>query len=51
MDENEILSRWRKYFKDPLNPAKASSRDTQEITHLGKEIFPAAEEATAIKGI
>ena len=39
------------YFKDPLNPAKASTRDTQEMIHLGKEVFPAAEEATAIKGI
>ena len=51
-DENEILSRWREYFKDLLNPVKASTRDTHEVTHLGEdEVFTAAEVATAIKGI
>ena len=51
-DENEILSRWRAYFEDLLNPVKASTRDTHEMTHLGKEeVFTAAEVATAIKGI
>ena len=25
---NEILSRWREYFEDLLNPVKASTRDT-----------------------
>ena len=34
-DENEILSRWREYFEDLLNPVKASTRDTHEMTHLG----------------
>ena len=38
-DENEILSRWRKYFEDILNPVKASTRDTHEVTHLGKTKF------------
>ena len=42
MDENEILSRWTEYFKNLLNPVKASTRDTQEVMHLGKEkVFPA----------
>ena len=52
MDENEILSRWKKYIEDPLNPKNASTRDTHEVTHLGeKEVFTATEVATAIKGI
>ena len=33
-DEKEILSRWREYFEDLLNPVKASTRDTHEVTHL-----------------
>ena len=50
-DENEILSRWREYFEDLLNPVKASTRDTQKVTHLGdEEVFTAAEVATD-KGI
>ena len=33
-----------------LNPVKASTRDTKEVTHLGKEeVFTTAEVATAIK--
>ena len=51
-DENEILSRWREYLEDLLNPVKASTRDTHKVTCLGgEEIFTAAEVATAIKGI
>ena len=51
-DENEILSRGRKYFEDLLNPVKASTRDTHEVTHLEEEeVFTAAEVATTIKGI
>ena len=51
-DENEILSRWREYFKDLLNPVRESIRDLHEVTHLEKEeVFTAAEVATAIKGI
>ena len=35
-----------------MNPGKASTRDTHEVTHLGEEeVFTAAEVATAIKGI
>ena len=51
-DEREILSQWREYFEDLLNPVKASTRDTHEVTHLGEdEVFTAAEVAKAIKGI
>ena len=51
-DENEILSRWREYFEDLLNPVKTSTRDQWEVAHLGEEeIFTAAEVATAIKRI
>ena len=51
-DENEILLRWRKYFKDLLNPTKASTRDTHEVTHLREEkVFTAAEVATAVRRI
>ena len=35
-----------------MNLVKASTRDTQELIHLGEEkVFKAAEVATAIKGI
>ena len=35
-----------------MNPVKASTRDTHEVTHLEEEeVFTAAELATAIKGI
>ena len=43
-DENKILSRWREYFEDFLNPVKTSIRDSYEVTHLEEEeIFTAAE--------
>ena len=52
MDENEILSRWREYFEDLLNPVKASNRDQHEVKHSGEEeVFTAAEVATTIKEI
>ena len=38
-DENEILSRWREYVEDLLNPIKALTRDTHEVAHLGKRKF------------
>ena len=51
-DENEILSQWREYVEDLLNPVKASTRDTHKVTHLGEEeVFTAAEVTRAIKGI
>ena len=35
-----------------MNPVKASTRDTHEVTHSGEdEVFTPAEVATAIKGI
>ena len=50
--ENEILSRWREYFEELLNPVKASTRDAHKMIHLWEdEVFTAAEVATAIKGI
>ena len=40
------------YFEDLLNPVKASTLDTQEVTHpVEEEVFSAAEVATAIKEI
>ena len=43
-DENDILSRWREYFEDLLNPVKAPTRETHEVTHLGEdEVFTADE--------
>ena len=49
-NENEILSRWREYFEDLVNPE--STCDIQEVTHLGEEeVLTAAEVATAIKDI
>jgi len=48
-DENEILSRWRKYFEELLNPVKAINDDTHEPICFGKEeVFAAREVATAI---
>ena len=52
MDKNEILSKYREYFEKRLNPVKASTHDTQEMIHSGKEeVLTAAQVATAIKGI
>ena len=42
-DKNKILSRWRDYFEDLLNPVKASTRNTHK-----EEVFTAAEVSTAI---
>ena len=51
-EENEILARWKECIEDHLNPVKASTRDTHEVTHLGEEeVFTAAKVATAFKGI
>ena len=52
MDDNKILSHWREYFEDHSNLVKTSTHDTPEVIHLGKkEVFTAAEMATAMKGI
>ena len=51
-DEHEIFSRWRECFENVLNAVKASTRDKQEMVHLGEEIvFTAAKGATAVKRI
>jgi len=48
-DENGILSRWREYFEDLLNPAEATNDDTHEPICFGKEeVFTAREVTTAI---
>jgi len=48
-DENEILSRWREYFKDLLNSVKAINDDTLEPICFGEEeVFTAREIATVI---
>ena len=39
MDQNEIVLRWREYFEDLLNPVKASTRNTHQVTHLEKRKF------------
>ena len=49
INENEVVSRWIKYFEDLWNPIKASTHGTQEVIHLGKKkVFVAAEMTTAI---
>ena len=51
-DEKEILSQWRKYFEDLLNPVKEAPTDTCDTTDLGKEeVFTLTEEAAAIRGL
>ena len=49
-DGSCILSRWREYFEDLLNPVEANNLDTPEVTqHREMESLTAAEVATAIK--
>ena len=36
-DKKEILSRWREYFEDLLNPVKATPTDTCDTINFGKE--------------
>ena len=46
---NKILSRWREYFKDLLNPLKATAIDTCDSVDFGiEEVFILKEMATAI---
>ena len=50
-DEKDILSRWREYFEDHLNPVKDVATDTQEI-HFGEEaVLTVSEVSTAIRGL
>ena len=48
-DENEILSRWREYFEDLLNPVKASIRDTSR--GRGSFYYCRSDNDNNIKGI
>ena len=51
-DEKEILSRWREYFEDLLNPVRATPTDTCDTIDLGKEeVFTSTEVAAAIQGL
>jgi len=51
IDEGEILSRWREYFEDLLNPVKATNDDTHQPICFGEEeIFSAREVAAVIAG-
>ena len=38
-DENDILSRWREYFEDLLNPVKANTKEAQGGVQMGNERF------------
>ena len=48
-DEKEILSRWREYYEDLLNPVRATPTDTCGTTNFGKVTL--TEVATAIRGL
>ena len=51
-DEKEILSRWREYFEDLLNPIRATPTDTCDTIDLGKEeVFTLTEVAAVIRGL
>ena len=51
-DEKEILSRWREYLKDLLNPVRATPIDTCATFDFGKEeVFAITEVAAAILGL
>ena len=50
-NEKDILSRWREYFEDLLNPVRTTTFDTQEI-HFGEESnLTAAEISMAIRSL
>ena len=51
-DEKEIFSRWTEYFKDLLNPIRATFTDKcNEIDFGKKEVFTLMEVTTAIRGL
>ena len=51
-NEKEIFSRWREYFEDLLNPARATPTDTCDTIDFGKdEVFASTEMPTAIIGL
>ena len=51
-DEKEILSRWREYFKDLLNPVRARPTETYVTIDFEKEeVFTLSEVAAVIQGL
>ena len=49
-NETCILSRWREYFEDLLNPVKVNDLNTYDVIQPGEiRALTAAEVATAIK--
>ena len=51
-DEKKILSRWRKYLKNLLNPVKVTPTDTCDTIDFGKEeVFTSTDVAAAIRGL
>ena len=49
-DEKEILSRWKEYFEDLLNPVMAAPTDTCDMIEFGKEeVFTSTEMAAATR--
>ena len=50
--EKEIFSRWREYFEDLLNPARATPTDTCGSIDFGKEkVFTLTEVTATIRGL
>ena len=51
-DKKKILSRWKEYFEDLLNPVKETPIDTCEKIDFGEEaVFTITEVAVAIIGL
>ena len=51
-DEKQILSRWREYFKNLLNPVRAAPTDTCDaIDFVKEEVLALTEVTAAIRGL
>ena len=51
-NEKEILSRWREYFEDLLNPIRVTPTDTCNTIDFGKEeVFTSTKVAVVIRGL
>ena len=51
-DEKEILSQWREYFEDLMNPVRATPTDTCNTIDFRKEaVFTLTEVAAATRGL